>query len=99
MPDFTNPFSTVVPERKLTDAELARVIRLDIAAEYDAVSLYQAHADATDNKLARKVLLEVADEERVHIGEFQTLLNILLADEEHFLTEGEKEVNEMAEDL
>jgi len=96
MPEFTNPFSGVTPDRKLTDSELARALRLDLAAEEEAVHIYEAHADATDNKLARKVLKDIADEERVHVGEFQRLINILLKDEEGFLAEGAEEVNEMA---
>jgi rubrerythrin len=98
MPEFTNPFSGVIPARKLTDSELARALRLDLAAEEEAVHVYEAHADATDNKLAKKVLLDIANEERVHVGEFQRLLNILLKDEEGFLAEGAEEVNEMADE-
>jgi rubrerythrin len=98
MPEFTNPFSGVVPGRKLTDSELARALRLNLAAEEEAVHLYQAHADATDNQLAKKVLLDIADEERVHAGEFQRLLSILLKDEEEFLAEGAEEVDVMAKE-
>ncbi len=98
MPEFTNPFSGVVPARKLTDSELARALRLNLSAEEEAVHLYQSHADATDNALAKKVLLDIADEERVHVGEFQRLLNILLKDEEKFLAEGAEEVDAMAKE-
>jgi rubrerythrin len=45
-----------------------------------------------------KVLQDIADEEKVHVGEFQRLLNILLEDEQKFLSEGAEEVNEMAEE-
>lgn len=96
MPEFTNPFSGMVPQRKLTDSELARALRLDLAAEHEAVHVYESHADAADNVLAKKVLKDIADEERVHAGEFQRLINILLKDEEGFLAEGAEEVNEMA---
>lgn len=99
MPEFTNPFSGVVPARKLTDSELARALRLDLAAEEEAVHIYEAHADATDNELAKKVLRDIADEERVHAGEFQRLLNILLKDEEQLLNDGAEEVNEMLEEV
>lgn len=95
MPEFANPFSGMTPERKLTPGELARAIRLDLAAEEEAINLYEAQADATDNELAKTVLRDVANEERVHAGEFQRLLNILLADEEGFLKEGAEEVDEM----
>ncbi len=96
MPEFVNPFTGMTPNRKLTDSELARALRLNLSAEEEAVHLYQAHADATENELARLVLLDIADEERVHAGEFQRLINILLKDEEGFLAEGAGEVNEMA---
>ncbi|MHC4481136.1 MAG: ferritin family protein [Planctomycetota bacterium] len=99
MPEFVNPFSGVVPERKLTRSELIRALRLNLAAEQEAVHVYEAHADATDDELARKVLHDIADEERVHAGEFQRLINILLPDEEGLLSEGAEEVDEMAAEL
>ncbi len=37
MPDLVNPFSGVVPGRKMADAELAGALRLDLAAEEEAV--------------------------------------------------------------
>jgi len=42
------------------------------------------------------VLLDIADEEREHVGEFQRLLSILLEDEEQLLASGAEEVDEMA---
>jgi rubrerythrin len=96
MPEFVNPFTGVVPGRKMTDSELLRALRLNIAAEQEAVHLYMAHADATDNELAREVLIDIANEERVHAGEFQRLINILDKDEEAFLAKGAEEVDEMA---
>lgn len=99
MPDFLNPFSGMTPDRKMTRSELVRAIRLNLAAEQEAIHLYQAHADATDNELAKRVFLDIADEEREHVGEFQRLLNILLDDEEELLADGAGEVDEMAEEL
>jgi rubrerythrin len=98
MPEFVNPFSGIIPARKLTDAELARALRLDLAAEEEAIHLYEAHADATDHPLAKKVLLDIANEERVHAGEFQHLISLLLKDEESFLAQGAREVDELAGD-
>ncbi len=94
MPDFVNPFSGMVP-RKMTKEELIRAIRLDLSAEEEAVHLYMAHADATDDPLAKKVLIDIANEERVHVGEFQRLLSILAPDEDKLLADGAREVNEM----
>ncbi|MGQ9466934.1 MAG: ferritin family protein [Anaerolineae bacterium] len=99
MPEFVNPFSGKVPERKLTLEELIRAIRLNLAAEEEAVHLYMAHADATDHPLAKKVLIDIANEERVHAGEFLRLLEILTGDEAKWLAEGKAEVDEMAAEL
>ncbi|NLO04250.1 MAG: Rubrerythrin [candidate division WS1 bacterium] len=99
MPEFVNPFSGVTPDRKMTFNELIRALRLNLAAEQEAIHLYQAHADATDNELARAVLLDIADEEREHVGEFQRLINILVEDEEKLLADGAAEVDELAEEI
>lgn len=99
MPEFVNPFSGKVPERKLTLEELIRAIRLNLAAEEEAVHLYMAHANATDHPLAQKVLIDIANEERVHAGEFLRLLEILTGDEAKWLAEGRAEVDEMAAEL
>lgn len=100
MPDFANPFYGNVPDRKLSLTELIRAIRLNVAAEEEAAAIYEAHADATDNPVARKVLLDVANEERVHIGEFVQLLNILTSGTElAWMDNGYQEVREMADDV
>lgn len=99
MPNFPNPFVGNVPDRKLNFEELIRAIRLDIAGELEAIHLYQAHAQATDNELVKEVLLDIADEERVHVGELQRLLTLLLADEEKLLAEGKAEVDAVAAKL
>jgi rubrerythrin len=99
MPDFSDPFSGNIPERKLTDEELIRAIRLNIAAEHEAIFLYMAHAEATDHPLAKEVLIDIANEERVHIGEFERLLEILTGDEDKWVTEGREEVDEMVEEM
>ena len=99
MPEFVNPFSGVLPSRKLSERELTRALRLSVAAEEEAIHLYEALADATDNKLAKKVLQDIANEEKVHAGEFKRLLGILLKDEDKWLEEGAEEVNEMAKEV
>jgi len=96
MPDFPNPFSGNVPERKMNSDELIRAIRLDIAGEFEAIHLYTAHAEATDNELVKEVLLDIANEERVHVGELQRLLVLLLEDEAELLAQGATEVDKEA---
>ena len=97
MPTFTDPFNQMTPKRVMTKRELVRALRLGIAAEEDATSIYEAHADATDDPLAKAVLQDIANEEKVHVGEFQRLISILLEDEDGWMAEGVAEVNEWAE--
>ena len=102
MPDFGTPFSGLVYGRKLTHEELIRAVRFMIAAEYEAIQMYMQLAESTDNKLAVEVLKDIADEERVHAGEFLRLLKQLAPDEEQFYGEGaeevEKEINKLEKD-
>ena len=94
MPEFGQPFSGLAKDRKLTEAELIRAIRFMVASEYEAVQMYMQLAESTDNKLAIEVLKDIADEERVHAGEFLRLLKELSPDEEAFYLEGAQEVEE-----
>ena len=68
MPDFGTAFSGLANNRKLTGEELIRAIRLMISSEYEAIQMYMQLAESTYNKLAIRVLSEIADEERVHAG-------------------------------
>ena len=99
MPEFGSPFSGLSKDQKLTDEELVRAIRFMVAAEYEAIQLYMQLAESTDNKLAIEVLKDIADEERVHAGEFLRLLHELVPDEKAFYAEGAKEVEEEIENL
>ena len=71
-----------------------QILRLAIIAELDAVSLYEQLAEATENKAIRQVLLDVAREEKTHMGEFQTLLLREDAEQVKELQKGKEEVEE-----
>jgi rubrerythrin len=94
MPGFGTPFSGLANDRKLTDEELVRAIRFMVASEYEATQMYMQLAESTGNKLAAEVLKDIADEERVHAGEFLRLLHELAPDEAKFYAEGAKEVED-----
>jgi len=94
MPEFCSPFSGLASDRKLTKDELVRAVRFMVAAEYEAIQLYMQLAESTDNSLAIDVFTDIADEERIHAGEFLRLLKELAPDEERLYAEGEKEVEE-----
>jgi len=99
MPEFGTPFSGLACSRVLTDQELIRAIRFTIAAEYEAIQLYMQLAESTENQLAIEVLKDIANEERVHAGEFLRLLREICPDEEQFYREGAEEVEEEIEKL
>ncbi|ABN07179.1 hypothetical protein Mlab_1010 [Methanocorpusculum labreanum Z] len=92
MPDFGNPFAGLKENRKLTHEELVRAIRFMISAEYEAIQLYQQLAESIDNKLAIEVLEDIANEEKVHAGEFLRLLHELDPKESSYYQEGAEEV-------
>lgn len=71
------------------------ILRAGIIAEYDAINLYEQMAALAQDANLKKVLLEVAKEEKEHVGEFQTLLlqkDRQLGEE---MEEGRKEVEEL----
>ncbi|HZT09233.1 MAG TPA: demethoxyubiquinone hydroxylase family protein [Chloroflexota bacterium] len=72
----TDPFTYNAP-KKMSDAELARALRLDAAAEIDAMNLYEAHIEATDNEDAKKVLAFIAKDEKEHFALFVELIRRL----------------------
>lgn len=68
------------------------ILRLGMIAELDAVNLYEQLAAYTSNTDIKKVILDIAREEKTHIGEFQTLLLMLDKQQVKELEEGKKEV-------
>jgi len=68
------------------------ILHLACIAEYDAVNLYEKMASETNNTNIKKVLLEIANEEKAHIGEFEYLLENLDSEHEPNKEKGEEEV-------
>lgn len=99
MPNFTDPFTILSPDKKMNERELSRALRLSIAAEHDAAHVYESYADACQDEAVRKIFQDIADEEKVHIGEFQKLLDSISGDEEEFVYKGEEEVDSKSEGL
>jgi rubrerythrin len=99
MPEFGNPYSILSLNRKITKEELIRAIRFFISAEYEAIQLYMEIAEATDNEIAKRVLIDIANEEKVHAGEFLRLLFEIDENEKNFYKMGEKEVEEVIKEV
>ncbi|MDL2226314.1 demethoxyubiquinone hydroxylase family protein [Deltaproteobacteria bacterium OttesenSCG-928-M10] len=98
MPSFPNPFAGNV-DRKITKAELIQALRIDIAGELEAIFLYDAHVMATDDPVVKKVLADIRDEEKAHVGELTALMRYLDPMTTEHLLSGENEVKEMMEEL
>jgi rubrerythrin len=71
------------------------ILRVGMIAELDAVSLYQQLAAMTEDEAIRKVLLDIAKEEKTHVGEFQSLLLERDIEQRQELEAGRKEVDEL----
>lgn len=68
------------------------ILRLSIIAEYDAINLYEQFANKCKNNKLKKILSDVAKEEKTHIGEFEAMLNILDKEQKVESKKGEKEI-------
>jgi rubrerythrin len=73
------------------------ILRAGMIAELDAINFYEQMAALTENEGIRKVLLDIAKEEKTHMGEFQALLLRKDKEQEEELKEGEEEVEELLE--
>jgi rubrerythrin len=71
------------------------ILRAGIIAELDAINLYEQMAALAENKDIKKILVDIAKEEKTHVGEFQTLLLRNDKEQEEQLEEGKKEVEEL----
>ncbi len=79
-------------DSRISDAELARI---GLIAELDAINLYEQLAFLARDPLVRKVFLDIAKEEKEHVGEFLELLKRLDKEQVEALEEGAEEVKEM----
>ena len=81
--------------QKLTNQDVDKeILRLAMSAELDAISLYEQLAAKTKNANVRLIFLDIAREEKTHMGEFQTLLLKLDKEQASELKKGQKEVEE-----
>ncbi|MGC9110050.1 MAG: ferritin family protein [Caldimicrobium sp.] len=81
---------------RIDEEDLDRqILRIAIMAELDTINLYEQLASLTEDENLRAVLLEVAREEKTHVGEFLEML--LRKDEEQVeeLEAGREEVEEI----
>jgi len=80
-------------DKKNIDKE---ILRAGIIAELDAISLYEQMAALTNSDAIKASLLDVAKEEKTHVGEFQALLLQFDSEQVEELEHGKREVAELA---
>ena len=88
------PFDVLKIEEKDLDKQMLRVA---IIAELDAINLYEQLAAITKDENLKTVFLDIAREEKTHVGEFLTMLLMKDEEQEKELEAGEEEVEEILE--
>ncbi|WP_022855766.1 ferritin family protein [Thermodesulfobacterium thermophilum] len=84
---------------KIDPEDLDRqILRIAIMAELDAINLYEQLASLTEDENLQAVLLDIAREEKTHVGEFLSMLLIKDEEQEEELEAGEEEISELLED-
>jgi rubrerythrin len=73
------------------------ILRAAIIGELDAINLYEQMAALAQNEDVKKVLLDIAKEEKTHVGEFQAVLLRIDPEQARELLNGKAEVDEMLE--
>jgi rubrerythrin len=71
------------------------ILRAGVIAELDAINLYEQMAAMAEDKTLKNVLLDIAKEEKTHVGEFLTLLLGKDREQGVELKKGQKEIEEL----
>ena len=74
------------------------ILRAAIIAELDAINLYEQMASLATDEDLKKVLLDIAREEKTHVGEFQTMLLRLDAEQVAEMEHAKEEIEELLGD-
>ena len=97
MPDFNTIRNVYSPNRKLSPVEILRAIKFSIAAEYEAIQLYQQIMENTNNKNVIKAFAEITEDEKKHVGGLNKLLEILSPEDDKIYQAGAEETLEEIE--
>jgi len=88
------PFDFTKIEEEDLDKQL---LRIAIIAELDAINLYEQLAALTEDENLKAIFLDIAREEKTHVGEFLTMLLMKDEEQEEELEAGEEEIEELLE--
>ncbi len=86
------PIDLTKIDRENLDRE---ILRAGIIAELDAINLYEQMASIAQNPDIKKVLLDIAREEKTHVGEFEILLLEIDNEQKQELEKAKEEIKEI----
>jgi rubrerythrin len=86
-----SPADSAILAKTVLDKQL---LRLGVIAEFDAIDLYEQLASATSDRKIKAVFLDIAREEKAHVGEFLTLLLEKDKEQARELESGKEEIRE-----
>lgn len=72
-----------------------QILRISISSELSAINLYQQLAEQTSNQKLKRILLDVAKEEKVHVSEFEAMLRKIDQEQVESDIEGSEEINDI----
>lgn len=81
--------------KKLSKEGVAQALRLAIIGELDAINLYLQLAHAIDDPAIERILRDIAEEEKVHVGELLEILKRVDEEQARALEKGAREVEEL----
>ena len=91
MPVFSTIRETLALGKKLSASELARALRFSIAAEYEAVQIYEQIIESIDDPQIKAVIMDIVQEEKVHAGQFIGVLFEVAPEEAKYYDQGTQE--------
>ena len=82
---------------KLKEGEVEKeILRIGLIAELDAINLYEQLASLSRDEKVKEVFMDIAREEKTHVGEFLTLLKEFDKELVEEIKKGEEEVKEIS---
>ena len=77
MTNFATIENVYTPDKKLSKIEMLRAIKFAITSEFEAIQIYQQIMESTNDSRIVKVLAEITNDEKNHVGGLYKLLEFL----------------------
>lgn len=91
------PTSVAFDSNSITSDE--QILRTAIASEFSAINLYQQMLDSSKSEEVKKILQDIIDEEKIHVGEFELILSKFVdEDNSQLMIDGAVEAEEVVKE-